>query len=293
MNILPFVTTFLLILALSSHAIIEKGISSHQLKKSYGGYLKASRTMQNFYLNKCFKKIKDPSPAKKKPNSESKAKQKTFTKLRLNVFLLFLKGKEDQKELYDIFINLLKKLYENKNFFSEQKNSISITFFADKVIEKAHKFLNSKKGDLQLEKLNFDNDAFQLVYYKVLKGSKLYNPEKNFGYPSIFDFIELNTQNTKIPIPYCSLEVLESIFNKKIALAIQNKQIKDNSFNPISKEELKSILEKNNFYSKDQNKLFSLFTFSKNPLKGRKKIELVGKDKLTDIPVRRTFYLKT
>ena len=91
------------------------------------------------------------------------------------------------------------------------------------------KDLLKKNEEISLEKLVLKDPSFQLLWYKMLKGTKYYDFKNKTGMPSILEFItikETSSQKNKICIPKASQEMLTALFNEDIALKIQKAQIK-------------------------------------------------------------------
>ncbi len=292
MNLLPLVTTILLMLALATHTIFEKKIASQQLGKSYFGYMHAARNVQNKCIHKSFAKIKQTNkkPPETKPDDPQKNSPKyKFKPQPLNIWPLLVNGKEEEKELYELFTNLLHILYSHCSFF--QKNQFE-NFLADKIIDYAQKNLKKEASkELHLEKFSFDDPSLQQAYYKILKGTKFYDKKNCLGYPSLFEYITIssNQKTPKISIPYSPKEILTAIFNEKIALAIEQKQFEKESFHPISKKELENILTQHPLKKEIS---WTMLSFSKSPKQKQKNIHMVGMDKKTDIRLKQTLYYK-
>ena len=95
MNILGFVTGLLMIFAISSYSLWEKGISQQTIDSSYQGYLEASRNVQNDWESTKYRRIKNLEKKKEtKPveffSTQTPAKQKknnSYCRLFQNQYL--------------------------------------------------------------------------------------------------------------------------------------------------------------------------------------------------------------
>ena len=97
----------------------------------------------------------------------------------------------------------------------------------------------------------------------MLKGTKKYKSQKDKGFDSILDYIELIDKKTKkINIPYASTNLLTAIFNKEIAHEIMKEQNVDAKYKPITEEKTRQIASKHHFISKRAN-LWGFLSFTK------------------------------
>jgi len=101
----------------------------------------------------------------------------------LNIYPLLKEGKDIEHDSYEIFAKIIRELYKNE---LSKKNMEYLLI--DALIKKSQETMSANE-ELFLEKISFDNESLQSLWYKMLKGSKYYNFEKNIGYPSIFEFI--------------------------------------------------------------------------------------------------------
>lgn len=269
MNILGFVSAILIIFSIISSFMLKQHVDDSEISKSMKGYYLADMKSISEYEEFLFdsqKKIKPPkeenkdqSPppkdsqiiasdnqnaneeqkADKKEKKERKKTAKIYACSCLNIFPLIKNDKAQEKELYDLFTKLIKTLYQKE--LSKQKIENTI---ADALISSCKKKYEAKE-EIQLEKIDLKDPALQTLWYKMLKGTKGYDFEKNIGLPSILSFIYLedNAKENKICIPTSSKEMLTALFDNKIAEKIWEKR--KNQRTKISKEELETILKEN------------------------------------------------
>ena len=276
MNIFAFVSTLLLIIAISTHSLIEKGRLGLSVPKSYNGYMNASREVQGQEERKLYddaskhgetkkitpKKVVSPIQQNKE---EKKTNEKNFEKInfnsRINILPLFKNDKAACKDLYEITAELFKILYSSQPFF-EKGMEYEIL---NNMIEKGKELLE-KKQPLCLEKIKLSS-PYHLCWYKMLKGTKKYKSQKDKGFDSILDYIELIDKKTKkINIPYASINLLTAIFNKEIAHEIMKEQNVNAKYKPITEEKTRQITSKHHFISKRAN-LWDFLSFTKTQSK--------------------------
>lgn len=294
MNILIFISSIIIILGISSNALITNSSSSERSDISYSSYFNISRDIDNKLEEKLFDKA--PVITKKTTNPLIKTIQNVNKKYSipekdelcyLNVFSLINDGKDQSPLIYNIFSNLIFVLYDNTSLFSEPLDKKFIYQLVDEIIFAAQKELDSQKDlpikQIYLEKLKLKSKNLQTIYYQMLKGTNHYNFQKKLGYPSLLDFI-ICSSNIKdsINIPYSPEELLCAMFTYPIANEVFNMQRKDNGFYPITKSQLEEIIVKHN-HSYHALNPWPLLEFKNKKMKKRKTIH--AEDEKTNIKI--------
>jgi hypothetical protein len=285
MNILPLVISLLLIFSYFTNSLLVKHKNSTLASKSFSGYMSAKRKALNKYQNEIYKLI-DAKPIKKKeqtfqkePSKEDKKRVANPLNAKINITSLFL---ENNQTLYNLLKDLIKNLYKNQSFYYDNLE----IYLLNNLINEVKVFLNNEKNsinNLNLCKISFKNKELNDIFYKMLKGTKFYNPKKNIGFPSLLDYVETNLNtNIKIPIIDASFEVLEIIFNEKIAFEILERQ-KNYPIKDLSKEDVEKLSL--SLGKKPNDNFFKYLDFSKNN-KNLNKI-IVGIDKKSGIKVQK------
>jgi len=298
MNIFPFVSILLLIIAISTHSIIEKGRLGLFFPKSYIGYMTANRKVQGQEEKTLYEKAPKPSQKKErteeKPDKENKNEKKKEDPLfneiefdsKINIWPLFTTEKSQCKDIYEITANLFRILYSSQPFFQKGMEYEIL----NNIIEKG-KIIIEKNETPSLEKIKFDTSLLHLCWYKMLKGTKKYKREKNKGFDSILDYVEiLKDKPKKIYIPLACSNLLSAIFNKDIANEIMKEQNNNSKYRAITEEKTKQIVSNNHFISK-RAALWDMLTFTKTKYKNPSQ-SLSYTDKKTQICFKKTLHTK-
>ncbi|MBN2479019.1 MAG: hypothetical protein JXA94_02200 [Parachlamydiales bacterium] len=259
MNIYTFVLAFLMIFAVITNTLIFKKNTSKYISKSYVGFMKSNRKLLNKYEMNFYKNIKiDPATVdhkNKKNTDENKTRTINIENAKLNIFPLFSEDADSAKELFKITANLIKTLYQNKSFY---KKGLEVELLNQMIT--SYKNLEKKPKNIFLEKIKLKDQNYQMTYYKILKGTKFYNFEKNIGHGSLLDFVTVdNSKNSKIPIIDASNELLTSLFGSSIAKKIALLQTQ-NPPEKLAFENISNIVDKNK-------KFLNYFDFSLKNLK--------------------------
>lgn len=285
MNIVAFVISLLMIIAITTNTLLKKKVSDDIACKSISGYMSASRKALNNSEYYYFKTIKEKPDNKAKKQSKAQENEKKTRQIhpenaKINIYPL-LTDKENQQELYNLVKSLIKTLYSNKSFYKKnfEKEILNNILYA---------FENQlkKDKDLHLANLFLKDFSLQNSYYKILKGTKFYDFDRNVGTASLLDFIKFENSNSKIPMIDASYELLITLFNKTITKEINLLQ-KENPKN-ITKENIINICQKHHFHFDE--KVLDFFDFSNSLLNSKEKV-VVGLDKNTHIKVKRKITL--
>ena len=298
MSLLTNVITFVLILAISIHAILEKGRLSQHIPRSFASYILAEREVHKKDEHQQFKHLAPPIKQKKEEkksidntsdtSQDIKPKKiKTLKTIPLNIYPLFIEEKANCKDFYEITASLIKRCYENCTFY---KKDLEYQFL-DQLIEICKSKIQ-KDQTIYLQKIQFNDPTLQFCWYKVLKGSKIYNFAHHEGFPSLLDLIEAKkTTKISISLPSATVELLSILFTKEIADEIIKMQTrKAGEIKPITKKELLQILINHNFYNPNMN-FWAMFHFSPSHKK-EAETTLSYTDKETNICFKKTLFSK-
>lgn len=290
MNILVTISTILLILALSTQSILSKRIDVEKIQISHSGNMQAQRKAYNLCEKNLYKSKKGKkSESYKKSNTtiDSKTKKTIHVKdkveihgcSQLNIYPLFL---EENKNTYELLARLIKHVYKDTSTFKNTNEKNLEYKLIDQIIL-AGKNLIKNKQEVELPKLKLQNEKYQQLYYRMLKGTKFYDPNKNIGIPSLLDVITINSSTSnRICLQHASYDMLSSLFNKKIAEKIIKSRLENNK---ITKEDFNKILEQENIATqRDFNPLeFISFTHKRDSY-----VTVLGIDEKTQITIRKT-----
>jgi hypothetical protein len=145
--------------------------------------------------------------------------------------------------LYEPLANLLRILYQ-KNLFSKPNTPGRVEYLLlDAIVKKIRKYPDAEL----LSDLCPDDPRLKAIYYKMLKGTNQYSPEK--GIPPFSDFFSMEKSGKSISLSFASPPLLEALFGQEIALEILSNERKNsessNKYYYISKEDLQNLLFKN------------------------------------------------
>lgn len=271
MNVLPFVSAFLLIFAICSYSFV------HNVRSAVEEWIhfRASHRISRKFFAKCADEIykthrgKDLHPSRKSSQPVETAvyhsprdafNKKSQTKINLRPLI----AEGNHKKLEAIICSLLEKLYffafpEMKEL---EKEILKILVKALKEHPECTRF------DQLLPYLPKENYSF---FYKLIRGTQNYKIYTTIGYPPIGDFISLEKmQPSEPPIHFChaSRPILEATFGMNIAPLIINEEKhkweKDHKHHPMKKQDLEALLLSHRLNPADYESLFS-FTYEKNP----------------------------
>jgi len=269
MNILGFVSMFLIILAFLASSFQGKIITFRHIHRSHTHYLNASRNAQNNFERKQYQLIKK----KKKPKEEKKIqeadKKPTPGKkhenmpecARLNLWPLF---NDDTSDLKLIFENLIHTLYST-DFFPKRKTE---DLFFERVITSAKNQLKEKPdSSLHLGKVHLNDPLLQSIYYAMLKGTK--------GLPSLLDYVKVEKMKHEICLACADELMLSSLFGPKVARRLMKEKEEEDDRLSITKEKLETLLNEEQI-TIDPN-IWNHILF-KHPRKKKSQVTITGKD---------------
>jgi hypothetical protein len=269
MNILGFISAILIIFSIIAGNMLKQHMDTSEISRSMKGYYLADNKSKNGYEDSLYDSQKGkkkaspstspinnsltppPQPADEEEAIEEKTEEeveedtskdkeakKIYACSCLNLYPLIVNDKAEEKQRYALLFSLIKILYQREIEDEKMVNRLIdglITFGKKK---------NEDKKELCLPKVEFKDTELQSLWYKMLKGTKYYDFEKNIGFPSILEFVTLTpTENkSKICIPTSSLEMLLALYDKKIAYKIWEKRDDKKNKIIITRGELEKIV---------------------------------------------------
>ena len=214
MNAIGFVFSILAILSFGFFVSLEKQTGAQRLRSSYMGHLYANREIKNRCESAFYKSLQSRPTEKKEEHSEKReVTHKPYTPplinpacARLNLFPLIEQGVQTERCLYLTAIKLLHAFY-------------------GKTLPKEEQFLNAWLEAIRtqlatenlcpLEKVKFKDPSLQLLYYRLLKGTK-----NGAIYPSLLDYFKVEKGQSKLCISHARPNLLEAIFSSKAGHAL-------------------------------------------------------------------------
>ncbi|NGX63191.1 MAG: hypothetical protein KR126chlam6_00598 [Candidatus Anoxychlamydiales bacterium] len=271
-----------MIFAITTNTLVKKRSSDHFIAKSFSGFMTSNRNALNQYEKYNFDQIK--KVAEKKENVRAYNQNNTAEKkprvikpenAKLNIASLICYSKNSEKTLYKFTTSLIKTLYSNQSFYIEGFEN----YMLDNILI-AFENQQDKNQELNFETLIFKEDSLQKIFYKMLKGTKFYDYDKNIGIASFLDFVKIENNSLDVLIKDASKEFLVTLFNKEIFQEINILQ-KEKGCPNLTYENVLNICS-NHHFNVDK-KLLHLFTFSNFSSRHSNEKVLVGYDKNTDI----------
>lgn len=280
MNILPFVTVFLVVLSILAFSSLKDFKIFSLDSKALIGYFEAKRHLRNLSVETYYKKLPKKSLVKKEKKEptenvsaptnyrESKA---YFEKINLTALL---ESPED-KLLKKAFANLFESLYGHAALLSSEKE---VSGFVDNLVE-AEK---DSSEPIEFLKLYLDDGNFNKAFYKMLKGTKTFNLETKEGYPPLEDMFSLEIKDQKA-FAFHSLpkSFLQALFGDSVARGILAEEAKLRLSNApsklMTKESLKELVHRLEPGNKTFDTFIEHFDFKK-PSKQKQKLEHIEKD---------------
>ena len=298
MNILPMVVSFLLIFSFAAYAMLHERVAIEKQEWGYTGFMRIERGLRTAMERRAFKN----APKKKVSSSQSKGtikKKSTASHKsrrlksppselgRLYIGALFDKSSSPGKDiLYKTAANMIKSLYGNAPFYQEAKVAKLEYALLDALIKKG----GSLDKIESLAALYPDDPRLAQIYYKMLKGTPLFDPEKQNGYPPLEDYLFLNNGESKAAVYFCfaSKPLVQALFGEKLSEAIFTEEQllfeKNQKLIYLSKSELEGLLSKNQSQI-NLAALEELLDFGKKPSPLK---YLRGTDNPTSVTLKRT-----
>jgi len=220
MNILPFVFSILLVLSFSAAALFQKHFSSRRSHTAFLGLRQAELSILRQSEEKQFQELPGipiELPKKTKPSNPTQKSDPAPWPVvnpvcsRLNLYPLIIDGRTLHPALYDLAANTLRLFYHDQ-FGSEKRMEYRLL---DALLAGAKKELPHMGADLPLETIPLSSPSLQLLYYKLLKGTKHSNLFSAQGYPSLIDFFKIEQAVGKICLFHAHPHMLTSFFGLK------------------------------------------------------------------------------
>ncbi len=260
MNSLFLVSSFLIIFTFFSLTLFKDSKIFSKEKNSICSFIINKQTLQNKwenykYIN--FKPKNKASPPQIPKPENPLPKTKTTTPaipLRLKPSLPsvakwnlspLISTKNPAPYLQKATILLLEELYGHTSFWKEaltQTPDLGERLLASLLEKNAEKEKPESLADLFPE-----DTSLQPLFYKMLKGSTVYNSNEKTGYPPLEDFFCLEPKNTKtLYFCYASYPALKAFFGSAIAEEIfslekEKKKSRKNTLPSLTKQELAEL----------------------------------------------------
>ncbi len=241
MNILTLVFSLMLIFSFGFYASWDKHMTGRRLRGTYISHQEASRAIFNQFESKIYKDISgvNPTPNRTRHSQKKGGKEKkksppipfNWECARLNLWPLMQEGKEAHALLYEWAAHLIRTFYAP--FLPKEKRFEY--HFLDVWIASA-KQAHQKEESFSLEKVSLLDPDLQILYYKMLKGTKKWNLAQGEGYPPLLDYVKGVPFDEKICIFHAHPDMLTVIFNSKMAFKLHSAIHKKKESAPLTKE---------------------------------------------------------
>ncbi len=245
MNVIGFVFCILAVLSLGASLILEKQVSAHRLRSSYLGHIAASReildqTTSEFYASL---KTQSCSEEKRKGDKESAPQNKRLPPpppinplcARLDLTPLIEKELEE-RALYEAASKLLRIFYHDLFERAQAETKFLDALLKVVRLQIAHQEFGG------LEKVSFKDPHFQMIYYKMLKGTKKNDVLKGVGYPSLLDYVKIESSASKICLRHAHPNLLSVFFTDKGGAKLYE-AIHTPKAPPVTKETIERICQ--------------------------------------------------
>ena len=256
MNILFLVTSFLLIFSFISASLLKNSLFFSHEKSSYCSYLEGKQKLHDKWERYQYQSYKKNKPPEKK-NAQQKTitpKETTYTshRVRKNLPKLakwniapMLLSEVPCDALETRGAILLEELYGHAPFWLKAK--LETPDLAETLIASFKSKKLGKEDLTNLSDLFPQEPLLQNVFYKMLKGTSLYDLEKKKGYPPLSEFFTLDVEEKKtLSFPYASFPAIKAFFGEDVAEEIvllekETSQTKGVTYYAASKDELIAI----------------------------------------------------
>lgn len=290
MNLLGLVFSLLLIISYVFFACWEKQNGSARLRNTYISHQKVQRKILRHYESELYShlrqksiptSVKDSTTQKKRPPSALPKNPLNQECARLNLWPLIQKGREEHQLLYETAARMLRifyaPLFERKSRFEY--------FFLDQLLKSAKTALQ-KESLFQMEKIAFQDPQLQLIYYKMLKGTKKWDLPQRIGYPSLLDYIQFDSAEEKICLFHAHPDLLAVFFGFPVAGKLYSELHKENP-PPITAEFIETLCSEAHITALDP-EIFSLLALGRPAHKKNSKITLIEEDPHTHLSLRKS-----
>ncbi len=258
MNSLFLVSSFLMIFTFFSLTLFKDSRIFSKEKNSICSFIANKQHLQNKweaykYLN--FKPKNKASPTPKPETPPPKNKTTTaYISLRLKSILPsvskwnlspLISIKNPPPYLQKATILLLEELYGHTSFWKEAL--IQTPNLGERLLSSLLEKNAEKEKPESLSDLFPEDPSLQPLFYKMLKGSTVYNSNEKTGYPPLEDFFCLEPKNTKtLYFSYASYPALKAFFGNAIAEEIfslekEKKETRRTTLPSLTKQELAEL----------------------------------------------------
>lgn len=290
MNILGLIFSLLMILSFTFFACWEKQLGAHRLERTYVSHQEVARKILNRHERELYKNLRNkPNPNEPAPVA-STDKKATFPKnpqlnqecSRLNLLPLIEEGPEAHPLLYEVAAKLFATFY--KPLF--EKKARAEYAFLNQFLSLA-KTAAAKEPSFALEKIRF-SPALQPIYYKMLKGTKEWNLKEGVGYPSLLDYVKVDTGEEKLCLSHAHPDLLTVLFGPNAGPKLYE-EIHQKNHPSITRELIEQICSEAHVLSLDPD-LFAFFQFGK-PNHKSTQLTFIEKDEATHVALKKTIRL--
>lgn len=276
MNILFFVSSFLVILSFLCASTFHTVASFESEKTSFLGNMVGLRETRNKWQAKIFvdaTRAPTPQAAAKDKIPKILTDYKSHRKKRipsqyskLNIADL-LSNESSSKLLQKTVSVLLKNLYGNTRFIKES----GVEHFEEALVKEMIKVGKKNKVLSDLQELTPESEPLKTLYYKILKGSGDYDLEKRQGYPPLSDFLFIDGKERKpIYFHFASYPLLEALLGEDLAGEIlekeETKSKADGGRRTLTEEAFKALLVSSRGFKTNALEIEDLLTFAKKKI---------------------------
>lgn len=285
MNVLPLVTSLLLIFAICSYNFVHNVRTTVEEHSHFTAAKRIARSFslklaQDTYvkhkgqdLHKRKKSSSTPSPDAKFKSPRDNARKKPESKL--NIRPLLVAG--SSKKLEETAQNLLRNLYGFSTLYFEDFEELVLKTLM-KTLKKHPKIESFEDLMLKLP------EEKAPLFYKMIRGTNHFQYRTTKGYPSLGDYFSLEKKEKQPPpihFSVASRALLEALYGERIAPLIINEEEhkweEKHKHSPMTKQELESFLINNQLNPSDT---FELLSFSTSKRAPKEEIFLDAKSKL-------------
>lgn len=298
MNILPFISFFLVIIAGFFIAMQNRGESACHRSLLLLGEFHAERLARNRIQSYVFATLKgtDKEVQTKQRQGQKRDKEvsshRTFKRLsekhKVNIYGLLQFPNPESADLYCFSVQLLTALYQHCDFYNDRFPKAILQC----LLEAAKRTLEPD-NPLNLVQImpsvvtGVDSD----MIYQVLRGTNYYDLEKREGIPPLLDFFTISPDKRHKPLyfPLLRKVYLNVAFGEKCARAILQEEIKKQEDRGkgsiLTKAELFELLER--LAPETPFHLDEIMLYSRPPIGRSDKNQVAGFDERTHIQVRK------
>ncbi len=294
MNILGLVFSLLLILSYGFYACWEKQSGSARLRQTYLGHQKVNRKILNSYESEIYERLRHKKPeSEPKIAAENEPQSKSAPKIiplnsdcaKINLWPLIYKGREENPILYEMAAKLLRTFYGSPLYDNQPRIEYKLL---DAILASAKSALQ-KKAPFALEKLAFEEKSMRMLYYKMLKGTKKWDLTAGSGYPSLLDYVKVESGEEKICLFHAHPDILAVLFGPKAAPKLFEEMHREKA-PAFTRETIEKVCSESHLVALDPD-LFNLLEIGRTNHRLDSKKTLVENDPDTQISLRKNVYL--